>query len=79
MTITARLRSATTDWNGEPCPDESAPIYAIKCGELRAAADEIERLRTVILKLADPAGGATRRERDAWIRATALGALEDAT
>ncbi len=43
--------------------------------QLVAAEAEIEYLRAALLKLSDPVGHATPRERDAWIRRTALRAL----
>lgn len=42
--IVARLREACVDWDGLVLADQAEPRSTVTCGELRAAADEIERL-----------------------------------
>jgi hypothetical protein len=46
--IAEQLREATMDWNGEKMVDGEPPIDVLKCGDLRRAANEIERLRTAL-------------------------------
>lgn len=46
--IVEQLREATVDWNGSQMVDGEPPRDVLRCGDLRRAANEIERLRTAL-------------------------------
>ncbi len=46
--LVAGMRGATQDWDGSPISDGGEPRVTVTCGELRLAADEIERLRAQV-------------------------------
>lgn len=46
--IVEQLREATVDWNGEKMVDGEPPLDVLKCGDLRRAANEIERLKKAL-------------------------------
>ena len=43
--LVEQLRDLTADWNGSALPDAADTRVPVKCGEIRALLDEIERLR----------------------------------
>ena len=51
--IVEALREACVDWNGAPMPDAEEPRRLFLSGELRQAADEIERLRAALADKSD--------------------------
>lgn len=43
-----RLRAGHTDWDGSQMADETQPMDCLTAGDVREAADEIERLRDAL-------------------------------
>jgi hypothetical protein len=47
-TLVERLRAAHTDWNSDQMDDGAPPMDCLTAGDVRAAADEIERLAALL-------------------------------
>lgn len=50
-----RLRAGHTDWDGSQMADETQPMDCLTAGDVREAADEIERLSAALRKANDQA------------------------
>ena len=73
-TLVERLRSAHTDWHGDQIDDAAPPMDCLTAGDVRSAADEIERLRARALELEAQceAGAASEQTWIDWLVAQGL-------